>query len=175
MPCGSWWRPPTSWSRSERGTVTSGGGLAGCGSASRVSVPGRWFGSRPGAAVSGVVGYSRAGPPADGLGRPLLVSITASPKLVRLGSCRGRPGRQRRVRLGEAADRAERDLDPRRPVPGLVQHLVDGLVQFEGAQRDRLRVEVEPAAGAVAGQERRPVALRPLAGVEVEPELAVAA
>ena len=48
----------------------------------------------------------------------------------------------------------ERDLDPGRAVAGLVDHLVQRLVELEGAQQDAVVARVVPAGLGVGGEER---------------------
>src|SRR4051812_31177610 len=50
----------------------------------------------------------------------------------------------------EPADRGERDLEPGRPVAGLVDRLVDGLVELEGLQQQGLVAGVLTGRGGVA-------------------------
>src|SRR6266446_7429620 len=70
---------------------------------------------------------------------------------ARPGGCPSRGGPERIERYGQ----------PGWPVPGLVHHLVDRLVQLEGAQRRLVTARVAPAGLSVALAECRAVALRP--------------
>ena len=49
-------------------------------------------------------------------------------------------------------------------MPGLVQHFVDGLIEFQRGQQDPVGLRVEPAGLGVPGAERRGVPAHPVAG-----------
>src|SRR4029077_16109282 len=65
-------------------------------------------------------------------------------------------------------DRSEWDSQPAGPVPGLVHHFVDRLIQDEGAQQDGGRARIDPPRGRVAGAEGGLVTAYPVQGTVVQ-------
>src|ERR1035438_1751252 len=117
--------------------------------------------SGPGCVAAGCVAagcVAAGGAPSTGCGSwwvpPTIRSISS-----RL-TCAGRSGV---LAISGVGNRAERDVQPVGPIPGLVHHLIDRLVKDECAEQGRVRGWIHPARLGVPGAERGLVAPHPLA------------